>query len=285
MMEEKWEKLDANKELLKGITTQSVRKRENKKSCYVFDFNGVLVEKDITPKINAVFREKILLLFDPLRAKTDDEIRMALQKKGLRISADSDRRMIDTLAEFVADECFSPAKGTPARKTVYDLAETLLESGELKITAYPDAQPFLEHVKSKQYRVLLSRGSLSLLTKSCKASGLFEHVDEIETTIPHGNAKTAETFIRFAFEQQKKGRWIQQFLEDEFEAIQELILANVWMQKHGLPSFHVVWVDRDNELATRQNEVKQLENWISGKGIKSRDVLVRIETFKDYNVQ
>lgn len=204
-LDTRWNELQQNAELA-ALTKKKPDNQNTHKAC-VLDFNGVLVEKDVSPKINAMFREKILLLFDPLSSQTDEQIQKKFEQKKLFVKNESEKRMIDALAELVADECHAPAKGTPARKTVYDLAESLIESGEIKIHVYSDAIPFLDRIKSTHHRLMLSRGSLSLLTKSCKGSGLLEHLDQIESTIPYGNAKTAETFIRFAFEQRKKTAW------------------------------------------------------------------------------
>lgn len=75
------------------------------------------------------------------------------------------------------------------------------------------------------------------------------------------------------------------FLEDEFEFVQELVLASVWLQKHGQPGFSVVWVDRDNEQAKKKEQVDTLNQWTKQNNVSKEPVLQRIENLKQLDLQ
>lgn len=275
MFAERWNQLESQPELKSLI---SVENNGVMQPCIICDFNGVLVEKDISPKINAAYKERIQLMFDPLVSQSDAEVKNKLLQRGIKITSENGSSITKSLRDFVADECYQPKKGTPARKIVYDLAEPLFETGEIKVTLYGDVKPFLE-TASKKFKVkVLTRGTESLVTKICKGIGIYDLVGNPDSTISFGNTKTAETFIRYYFDELKNNRKIEFIVEDEFEAVQELILASCWITaatNASTPAFRVWWVDRDNEEKTFVDQLKQLKNELQQKGFELDNVLIR----------
>lgn len=286
MIDEKIDRLNQNQELRKLVASRQDTKQGNQKKLCILDLNGVLIEKDVTPKLNQLYQTKIRLMFDPLVTKSEPEVQTLLKTKGLEIKSTSRTPIAEQLREFVAETCFEPAKGTPSRKIAYDLAETAFDSKEITATEYPDAKPFCIRAAKTAELIVLSRGSESLLSKMVRASSLSPQIARTESTIPYGNAKTAETFIRYYLHQSSDGNQIAEFLEDEFDAILELVLASAWLGRQlKLPSlaFQIVWVDRDSELKEKKIQYKELTDWMQKNKFEPDQYLLRVETLEKLN--
>lgn len=282
---ERWEQLEKNDELLSLLKSAKPFSKSSAKPVCLLDFNGVLIERDVSPKMNLLYKEKIRRMFDPLVEMDENTFKAKLENAGLQIKTANQKPISESLREFVSENCYAPKKGTPARKVLYDLAESAFENGEIKIEVHPDAELFLKKLGEKRFRLVLSVGSLSLLSKIAKGIGFDKLMDTLESTIPYGNAKVAETYLRFYFEKQQKGQTISEALEDEYPNVQELVLTSVWLQKHDQTSFRVVWVDRENEFPQKKELLLELQQWVNAQGIAFSDVFERIENLKTYRPQ
>ncbi|GEM_PF-6026184 len=287
MIEDRWTQLSQNTALQTEIQKSGKPKPPKTKPVCVLDLNGVLTEKDITPKLNALYKEKIKLMFDPLTRKSETEVNQLLEQKGLHVQSKSNAPLAQQLRDFAADTCFEPAKGTAARQIAYDLAESAFDSKEITPTVYPDALTFCTKAAKNRRLAVLSRGTKSLLSKMVSSSTLSPFIAQTESTIPFGNAKTAETFIHYYLHVRTIGEQIAEILEDEFDAVSELVLASAWLSKQfptRKPAIRIIWVDRDNELAQRTAGYNQLNQWISHQGFLAHEMLTRIETLEQLDL-